>query len=78
MTDAIYDSGFNSSGHFYAGSTDVLGMTPGNFRAGGIDTDIRFAVKPCSLGKILVAATDKGVCAILLGDDRDVLVGELK
>ena len=78
VTDAIYDSGFNSSGHFYAESTDVLGMTPSDFRAGGIDTDIRFAVETCSLGKILVAASDKGVCAIFLGDDRDELVGELR
>lgn len=78
VTDAIYDSGFNSSGRFYAESTDVLGMTPGDFRAGGIDTDIKFAVETCSLGKILVAASDKGVCAIFLGDDRDALVGDLQ
>ncbi len=78
VTEAIHDSGFNSSGRFYADSTQVLGMTPSDFRAGGVDTDIRFAVAACSLGKILVAASDKGVCAIFLGDDRDVLVGELR
>lgn len=78
VTDAIYDSGFNSSGRFYADATDVLGMTPGDFRSGGIDIDIRFAVATCSLGKILVAASAKGVCAIFLGDDREVLIGELR
>ncbi|MDO9383063.1 MAG: bifunctional DNA-binding transcriptional regulator/O6-methylguanine-DNA methyltransferase Ada [Hyphomicrobiaceae bacterium] len=78
VTDAIYDSGFNSSGRFYADSTDVLGMTPSDFRAGGIDTDIRFAVGTCSLGKILVAASAKGVCAIFLGEDRDVLLSDLR
>ena len=51
--------------------TQLLGMTPSRFRAGGKDTAIRFAVGQCSLGAILVAATEKGVCAIMLGDDPD-------
>src|SRR5437868_2921417 len=69
VTEAIYDAGFNSNGRFYATSLEVLGMTPTNFRSGGTGTSIRFAVGACSLGSILVAATGKGVCAILLGDD---------
>ncbi len=78
VTEAIYDAGFNSNGRFYATSAQVLGMTPTNFRAGGAHTVIRFAVGECSLGAILVAATDKGVCAILLGDDADILVRDLQ
>src|SRR5262249_56977605 len=54
------------------------GMTPRDFRAGGAGADIRFAVGECSLGAILVAATDKGVCAITLGDDPDALVRDLQ
>ncbi|MES2103042.1 MAG: bifunctional DNA-binding transcriptional regulator/O6-methylguanine-DNA methyltransferase Ada [Pseudomonadota bacterium] len=78
VTQAIYDAGFNSNGRFYANSTQVLGMTPGRFRAGGADTEIRFALGECSLGSILVAATGQGVCAILLGDDPDTLIAELQ
>ncbi len=78
VTDAIYGAGFNSNGRFYATSTARLGMTPGDFRAGGVDTQVRFAVGECSLGSILVAATGKGVCAILLGDDPEALVQDLQ
>ena len=78
VTEAIYGAGFNSSGRFYAASTDMLGMTPRDFRAGGSGADIRFAVGQCSLGAILVAATERGVCAILLGDDAYALVRELQ
>ena len=78
VTDAIYDAGFNSSGRFYATSRTVLGMTPTDFRAGGAGASIRFAVGECSLGAILVAATERGVCAILLGDDPDRLVRDLQ
>jgi AraC family transcriptional regulator of adaptative response/methylated-DNA-[protein]-cysteine methyltransferase len=78
VTDAIYDAGFNSSGRFYATSGKVLGMTPTDFRAGGVGASIRFAVGECSLGSILVAATERGVCAILLGNDPDRLVRDLQ
>src|SRR5262245_727507 len=78
VTEAIYGAGFNSSGRFYAASSDLLGMTPTEFRAGGGNTMIRFAVGQCSLGAILVAATDKGVCAIEFGDDPDALVRSLE
>ena len=77
VTEAIYDAGFNSNGRFYAGSSQMLGMTPSDFRAGGNGLGMRFAIGKCSLGSILVAATDKGVSAILLGDDRAVLIKEL-
>jgi AraC family transcriptional regulator of adaptative response/methylated-DNA-[protein]-cysteine methyltransferase len=74
VTQAIYSAGFNSNGRFYAASDDLLGMTPSDFREGGAGATIRFAVGECSLGAILVAATDKGVCAITLGDDPQTLV----
>ena len=78
ITEAIYDAGFNSGGRFYEQSDKVLGMTPTRFRAGGEAAQIRFAVGECSLGSILVAATDKGVCAILLGDDPQALTEDLQ
>jgi AraC family transcriptional regulator of adaptative response/methylated-DNA-[protein]-cysteine methyltransferase len=78
VTAAIYGAGFNSSGRFYATSAQVLGMTPTDFRSGGSGASIRFAVGECSLGSILVAATDKGVCAIFLGDEPEALVRDLQ
>lgn len=78
VTEAIYDAGFNSGGRFYETSNQLLGMTPTDYRAGGAETEIHFAVGECSLGSILVAQSAKGVCAILLGDDPDVLVRDLQ
>ncbi|HKY90638.1 MAG TPA: bifunctional DNA-binding transcriptional regulator/O6-methylguanine-DNA methyltransferase Ada [Nevskiaceae bacterium] len=78
VTSALYGAGFNSSGRFYANAKDRLGMTPTAFKAGGTGETIRFAIGECSLGSILVAATAKGVCAITLGDDPDVLVQDLQ
>ena len=78
VTEAIYDAGFNSSGRFYEKSTDMLGMTPSQYRAGGANEDIKFAVGQTSLGAILVASTKKGVAAILLGDDPEELVQDLQ
>ena len=73
VTDAIYASGFNSNGRFYAGASDVLGMTPRDFRAGGADIEIRFAIGESSLGWVLVATSGKGVCTIMLGDAPEPL-----
>ena len=78
VSEAIYEAGFQSSGRFYAASDDLLGMTPTAFRAGGDGSSIKFAVGESTLGAILVAATDKGVCAILLGDNPDPLVQDLQ
>jgi AraC family transcriptional regulator of adaptative response/methylated-DNA-[protein]-cysteine methyltransferase len=78
VTEAIYGAGFNSSGRFYATAPEVLGMTPTRFRSGGDGTSIHFAVGECSLGSILVALSEKGVCAIQLGDDPDALVRDLQ
>ena len=78
VTEAIYDAGFNSNSRFYETSNQMLGMTPSEFRAGGSDTDISFAVGECSLGSILVATSEKGVCAILIGGDPAQLVRDLQ
>ena len=78
VTEAIYGAGFNSSSRFYAMASEVLGMTPTDFRTGGEGTSIRFAVRKCSLGSILVATTKKGICAILLGHDPERLVHDLQ
>ena len=78
VTEAAYQAGFNSGGRFYAGADAALGMTPSAYRAGGRAADIRFAVGRCSLGSILVARTERGVCAILLGDDPGALLQELQ
>ena len=78
VTEAIYDAGYGSSGRFYATADALLGMRPREFRAGGVGAVIRFAVGQCSLGAILVAATEKGICTIALGDDADRLVRELQ
>lgn len=78
ITETIYDSGYNSNGRFYAKSTEMLGMLPQEFKKGGPGTEIRFAVGECSLGSILVAASDKGICAISLGNDPDQLTRDLQ
>jgi AraC family transcriptional regulator, regulatory protein of adaptative response / methylated-DNA-[protein]-cysteine methyltransferase len=78
VTKAIYDAGFNSSGRFYEKSNKMLGMTPTQYRAGGANEEIRFAVGECALGAILVASSKKGIAAILLGNDPDKLVRDLQ
>ena len=78
VTQAIYAAGFNSGGRFYAQSDDMLGMTPTAYRAGGTNAEIHFAVGECSLGSLLVARSEKGVCAILLGDSPEALVRDLQ
>jgi AraC family transcriptional regulator, regulatory protein of adaptative response / methylated-DNA-[protein]-cysteine methyltransferase len=78
ITEAIYDAGFNSSSRFYESTAARLGMTPSAVRRGGAGAVIRFAVGEASLGAVLVAATDKGVCAIMLGDDPEALVRDLQ
>lgn len=78
VTDAIYDAGYQSSSRFYAASERILGMTPKAYQQGGKGADIRFAIGQSSLGAVLVAASDKGVCAIFLGDDPGQLIIDLE
>lgn len=78
VTEAMFDAGFNSSGRFYEKSTEMLGMTPSRYRSGGAEEEIKFAVAQTTLGAILVASSERGVAAILLGDDPDALVRGLQ
>ena len=78
ITNAIYDSGFSSSGRFYETSRAMLGMTPSRYREGGTDEDIKFAIAKTTLGDLLVASSAAGVAAILLGDDPESLLSQLQ
>lgn len=78
VTAALYDADFGSARQFYAISKEVLGMTPLKFKKGGAALDITFAAGRCSLGHVLVAATTKGLCAVLLGDKAEPLIADLK
>ena len=78
VTEAIYAAGYSGSGGFYEKSAAALGMKPSRYRNGGTGETIRFAIGECSLGAILIAATDKGICAILLDDDPAYLLRDLQ
>ncbi|MFT4560427.1 MAG: AraC family transcriptional regulator of adaptative response [Gammaproteobacteria bacterium] len=78
VTSAIFDAGYSSSSRFYERCDDFLGMTPSDYRAGGTNVEIHFAIGECVFGTILAAASQRGVCAILLGSDPDVLLRELQ
>ncbi len=78
ITDAIFEAGYNSNSRFYENSKQILGMTPTEYRAGGKNTEIRFAIGKCALGVILIAVSTIGVCAIFLGDDAEELIQDLQ
>ncbi|GGA67993.1 hypothetical protein GCM10011507_19340 [Edaphobacter acidisoli] len=78
VTDAIYDAGFGSSSRLYENSSEVLGMTPKKMRTGGAGLVIRYRTAASPLGRMLVAATDAGVCSIAFGKDDTALVEELR
>ncbi|MEE3663989.1 bifunctional DNA-binding transcriptional regulator/O6-methylguanine-DNA methyltransferase Ada [Brenneria sp. g21c3] len=78
ITEVILDAGYGSNGRFYAESDAQLGMTPKSFQHKGRGMTIYFAVGACSLGDILVAESERGICAILLGEDPQQLVEELQ
>lgn len=78
VTDAIFAAGYGSNSRFYERSDEVLGMTPTQYRAGGRNAAISFAIGECSLGAILVACSERGVVAIHLGDDPNTLARELQ
>jgi AraC family transcriptional regulator of adaptative response/methylated-DNA-[protein]-cysteine methyltransferase len=73
VTQAIYEAGFGASSRFYEASEGKLGMTPSAWRDGGRGVTIHWAVVPTSLGAMLVAATDKGVCRLSFAEGRDEL-----
>lgn len=78
VTEAIYAAGFESSRGFYAAAGDALGMTPQAYRAGGDGVTIVYGLGTCDLGVLLIAATERGLCALFLGDDADTLVDDLR
>lgn len=78
VTRALHEAGFGSSSRFYEGAESLLGMTPSAYRRGGAGVVIRFAHARCSLGFVLVAATERGVCSILLGDEPESLRADLE
>ncbi|HVL58527.1 MAG TPA: bifunctional DNA-binding transcriptional regulator/O6-methylguanine-DNA methyltransferase Ada [Burkholderiaceae bacterium] len=78
VTDAIYEAGFNSTSRFYDQVGKVLGMTPSDYRNRGSGQRIRYTVAASALGPMLVAATDRGVCAIELSDEPAELVERLR
>lgn len=78
VVDAAFDAGFNASSRFYDSVDALLGMKPAQYRDGGADARIEFAVAQCALGAILVARSERGLCAISLGDDPEALLRELQ
>ena len=78
ITKVVYDAGYGSSARFYDTAGHTLGMKPGQYRSGGRNLQIRYAVAPCSLGLVLAGATRKGLCAIFLGDDATSLHRDLR
>lgn len=78
VTKAIYDTGFQSSGSFYANTNASLGMAPTVYRARGSGEQIRFTIAETSLGTLLVAATGKGICSISFGDNPHLLLEHLQ
>lgn len=78
VTEAIYEAGYAAPSRFYAEAAGRLGMSPSAYRRGGLGARIRFALAECALGAVLVAASERGVCAILLGDEPDALARDLR
>ena len=74
VTEAVFDAGYGAASRFYAKSKARFGMAPAKWKNRGAGEHIRVAVAPCSLGHVLVATTDKGVCAVELGDDPKAMV----
>lgn len=78
VTQAIYQAGYSSSSRFYEKAADDLGMSPTRFRHRGLGESIRFAIARCELGLLLLAATSRGVCSVMLGDDAAELERSLR
>lgn len=78
VTRAMVDAGFSSSSRLYEKSSRELGMTPRAYRNGGLGVQIRYTIVPSPLGRMLIAATSKGVCAIQFGDAPEELARGLR
>jgi AraC family transcriptional regulator of adaptative response/methylated-DNA-[protein]-cysteine methyltransferase len=77
VTRALYEAGYGSSSRLYEGSSTRIGMTPGTYLRGGKGVHIRYTVVNCPLGRLLVAATTKGVCAVSIGNSDKTLEAAL-
>jgi AraC family transcriptional regulator of adaptative response/methylated-DNA-[protein]-cysteine methyltransferase len=77
VTDAAFDAGYRSSSRFYEGVGRELGMTPAEARSGGALHQVRYAVRGCALGRVLVAWTERGVCEVGFGDTDEGLLADL-
>ena len=78
VTTALYDAGFGSPSRLYEKAPQQLGMTPGEYRRGGAGATIRFAIAPTPLGRMLVAATERGLCAVRFGENAADLERDLR
>ena len=78
ITDAIYGAGFGSGSRVYEHSDRLLGMPPARYREGAAGVAIRYTTLACPLGRVLVAATERGLCAVNIGDDDDTLLKQLR
>jgi len=78
IADALYETGYGSTSRVYERSNAQLGMTPATYRKGGKNMTIGYTITKSSLGKILVAATERGISAVYLGDVESKLVEELR
>jgi AraC family transcriptional regulator of adaptative response/methylated-DNA-[protein]-cysteine methyltransferase len=78
VTEALYDAGYGSSSRLYEKAPQQLGMTPANYRRGGRGMVIQYTIAACNLGRLLVAGTERGICAIRLGDSDEELEGSLQ
>ncbi len=76
VTEAMYGAGYGAASRCYEDVGRKLGMTPTQYGGGGIGQAIRVAVVPCSLGWVAVAATERGICSIEIGNDPDILRSE--
>ena len=77
VTAATYNAGYGSPSRVYENAAGQLGMTPASYRKGGAGANIRYTVAPSALGRLLLAATNKGICAVKLGDTPETLIAEL-
>lgn len=78
VTTALYEAGYGSSSRLYERTETAFGMTPATYRSGGLGAKIDFTVASSPLGRLLVAATERGVCRVMIGDDDRALSQELR
>ena len=78
VTTALYDAGFGSPSRLYERAPQQMGMTPGEYRRGGAGVRITFAIAPTELGRLLVAATERGLCTVRFGDNATELERDLR